>query len=235
MRADFLPRLLKLIASAFLVLTSDAIVCCAQVDRDAEIKVSAGESQPKAQTFDLRGKVVTKTKYGFQIVTATNQRIDIKSNESTDFALRMNRPWFRTEDRKAIVDGKQLVDGSRERIVYGLPAGPLYLLVQFRTIAQRDRIVSKSPWRINNYLIGGTPIKEAMPNGDSLFMAGRFDFESSELVIAEKRYPILLGQRAATLRGRSIADLVPGETIVAASGTRNEDGYVADTVLFMVR
>ncbi len=168
-------------------------------------------------------------------MTAEKTRISITSDDATEFALRMNNPWFQKEYRKVGVDGKKLPDGTRERITYDLPKGQLYLLAQFRSPEQRDRLMAASSLRINNYLISDLPIEDAMPEGNSLVIAGKLDLETSQLQVGDQKLPITLGLRGATLRGRSIADLIPNETVVFVSGSRNANAYQADTVLFSIR
>jgi len=161
--------------------------------------------------------------------------IEIAVDQSTDFAMRLSSPWFSGTHRMVAVDGKAQRNGKRERISYSLPKGQLYLLVQFRSVAQRERIIKQPTWRLNNYLISDQPIESAIPVGKDLLLAGKLDLENSSLVIGEKSWPIVLGHRNATLRGRSFADIGAGETVVLVSGSDSGDAKTADTVLFMIR
>lgn len=133
------------------------------------------------------------------------------------------------------VDGKMTGGRTRQRINYSLPKGQLYLLVQFRNVAQRDRIMKQPIWRLNNYLISDQPIESGLPEGRELLLAGKLDLENSTLTIGEKSWPIRLGYRNATLRGRSLADIVANETVVLVSGNVADGTKTADTVLFMIR
>lgn len=161
--------------------------------------------------------------------------VEIAVHESTDFAMRLSSPWFSGVHRMVAVDGKVQSDGKRERISYSLPKGQLFLLVQFRNVTQRDRIMKQPTWRVNNYLISDQPIESALPEGDELLLAGKLDLEHSALIIGEKSWPIMLGHRSATLRGRSFKDIVAGETVVMVTGNESGDAKNAETVLFMIR
>jgi hypothetical protein len=147
----------------------------------------------------------------------------------------MSHPWFDAASRKVVVDGKEVAGGERERIKFDLPNGKLYLLVQFRTAKQRDRIMASTPWRINHYLISDQEIEPTLPDGKDLLMAGEVNLETSELIIKGRRFPIKLGFRGATLRGRSIADIKVNETTVVVSGTESNGQKLAETVLFTIR
>lgn len=184
--------------------------------------------------FEVSGKAVSKTKYGFEVTTSQNGPVQIAINEATDFALRMSHPWFDTEAGKVVVNGKR-IGGKRERIKFELPKGKLYLLVQFRTAKHRDRIMSSTPWRINHYLLSDEKIEPALPAGKDLLMAGEVNLETSELIINGRRHPIKLGFRGATLRGRSIADIKVNETTVMVFGKESNGRKLAETVLFTIR
>ena len=185
--------------------------------------------------FELGGRGVSKTNDGLEVKTEAGDTIKVVTSESTDFAMRLANPWFDAQSRQVVVDGKPKANGQRNRIKYALPAGKLYLLAQFRSVKQRDRIMNGATWRINNYLISDQSIDAALPTGKDLLLAGELDLKNLELVIDGKRYPIMLGFRGATLRGRSIADIVPQETVVLIAGNESDNSKVVDTVLFMIR
>lgn len=195
----------------------------------------AQEINEASTSFELSGRVVSKTKYGFEVKTKQGDVVEVVANDSTDFALRMASPWFDAEARKVVVDGKRTANGTRERIKYSLPEGKLYLLAQFRSAEHRDRIMNESVWRINNYLISDEPIEPALPSGDEVLLAGEIDLAKPAVIIGEKSHAVVLGFRGATLRGRSIADIVPQESVVLVSGSQTDGSNVADTVLFMSR
>jgi RNase P/RNase MRP subunit p29 len=219
---DNLHRHLRLATLCLLI-----VVGCASVE--------AQEINEANTSFELSGRVVSKTKYGFEVKTKQGDVVEITASDSTDFALRMASPWFDSEARRVVVDGKLTANGTRERIRYSLPEGKLYLLAQFRSAAHRDRIMNESIWRINNYLISDELIEPALPSGNEVFLAGEIDLAKPAVIVGDKSYPIVLGYRGATLRGRSIADIVPQETVVVVSGSEKDGSKIADTVLFMSR
>ena len=120
------------------------VVCCAEAKAQ-----QANSEKPKA--FEFSGQVISKSDSGFEVQTKDGTVIQIAVGESTDFAMRLASPWFSRSERKVVVDGKKQDDGTQKRITYTLPDGQLYLLVQFRSITQRDRIMKQSTWRLNNY------------------------------------------------------------------------------------
>ncbi len=210
-----------------------AVFCFVVIVGCAALK--AQEISEATSTFEVTGRVVSKTKYGFEVQTKQGDIVEVAINESTDFALRMASPWFNLASRNVEVDGKQTGDGKRERISYPLPKGKLFLLVQFRSVYQRNRIMGQASWRLNNYLVSDQPIEPTLPTGRELLLAGEVDLKTSELIIEGTRHPIVLGFRGATLRGRSIADIVPQETVVLVTGNQAKGSKTADTVLFMAR
>ena len=215
------------------LLSGLAIFCCVLIVGRAPLE--AQTITDTSASFELKGRVISKSKYGFEVETAQGEVIEVGINESTDFALRMSSPWFDTESRTVAVDGKDIGDGQRERVNYQLPVGKLYLLTQFRSVDQRDRIMKQPAWRINNYLLSDQPIASALPAGDELLMSGEVDLKTPALIIDGKSYPIMLGHRGATLRGRSIADITPQETVAIVTGSQVNGSKTADTVIFMNR
>lgn len=185
--------------------------------------------------FEFSGRVTAKSDFGFEVKTKDGEVIKVSVSETTDFAMRLASPWFSGQHRMVAVDGKVQPDGKRERISYSLPKGQLYLLVQFRNPAQRDRILKQPTWRLNNYLISDQPIDSFLPADKELLLAGKLDLENSSLIIGEKSWPITLGHRRATLRGRSFADIVADDTVVLVTGSNSGGVKSADTVLFMTR
>ena len=213
----------------WLVISLCAIVACC-----GEAKAQQANLE-KSKAFEFSGQVISKSDSGFELQTKDGTAIRIAVGESTDYAMRLASPWFSRSERKVVVDGKKQNDGTRERINYTLPEGQLYLLVQFRSISQRDRIMKQPTWRLNNYLISDQPIESAMPTGKSLLLAGKLDLEKSRLVVDDTSRSITLGHRAATLRGRSFADIVAWDTVVLVTGNETGGLNSADTVLFMIR
>lgn len=188
--------------------------------------------EAKPASFEIRGLVTATTKYGFQVQSEDKKTTEVITNEQTAYALRMSRPWFNGANNTVDVDGKPLPDGGFERLKFQLPARQHYLLASFRTVAQRDRLMKKSPWRLNSYLLTTNPIDPLMPSGKSLLIAGELDLVKSELAIDGRTYAIQLGHRGATLLDRSIADLVPNQSTALVVGTVQNGSLVADTVLF---
>lgn len=187
------------------------------------------------QPFEVSGRVTAKTKYGFEVRTQDGQTLEILANDATDFAMRLSNPWFDVEKWKVAVDGPDDGSSGSKRIRFELPEGKLYLLAQFRTPRQRDRTLKTSPWRINNYLISDDPIEAVVPDGDQLILAGELDLKKSLVQIGDRAFPIILGHRGATLRSRSIVDIVPGKTVVLVTGTEVAGKKTAETVLFMIK
>lgn len=185
-------------------------------------------------SFEISGRVISKSDDRFEVKTEDGKTIEVLVSESTDFALRMANPWFDAESREVAVDGKRLKNGKRERIKYPLPEGKLYLLAEYRSVLHRNRLIRKTPWRINNYLISDQKIESVIPEGDELLLAGELDLKNSALIIDGKSWPIMLGFRGATLRGRNFNDVIAGSTFVVVSGTE-KDKKTADTVIFMIR
>ena len=204
-----------------------AVVCCATLE--------AQQTTEEPVTFEVSGRVTAKSESGLQVQTKDGEAIEIAINDSTDFALRMASPWFDAKARTVIVDGTKQANGQRHRIVYSLPEGQLYLLAQFRSVSHRDRILKQPSWRINNYLISDQPIESVVPSGDDLLLAGKLDLENSELVVGDNSWPIVLGFRSATLRGRSFEDIIAGDTVVLVNGSESDNKKVAQTILFMIR
>ena len=190
---------------------------------------------PHGEAFSLTGRVVAKSKYGFEVRTDDGKNVDVAFDENTDFALRMSRPSFNVGNGIVAVDGPGTENGQRRRVRLKLPEGKLYLLVQFRNENQRKRVLSKSPWRLNNYLIGSEPIESVLPRGNEVLLSGEVDLKTSELKIDQNRYPIRLGFRGATLGGRSIADINVDQTSVAISGVVAGSSKLAKTVLFVIQ
>ena len=133
--------------------------------------VKAQEISNESNRFELSGRVVAKTKYGFQVKTKQGDVVEVSANDATDFALRMASPWFDAQAGEVVVDGKQTGNGQRERLTYSLPEGKLYLLAQFRSTDHRDRIMKQDSWRINNYLISDEQIEPALPSGEDILLA----------------------------------------------------------------
>jgi len=206
-----------------------AIVACST---PAEAQQTAVADSTK---FEFSGRVTTKSESSFEVQTKDGEVIKVGVGETTDFAMRLASPWFSGEHRMVAVDGKLQRDGKRERLSFSMPKGQLYLLVQFRNPAQRDRILKQPTWRLNNYLISDKPIESALPVDKELYLAGKLDLKNFSLVIGEKSWPITLGHRRATLRGRSFADIVANDTVVLVTGNESGGVKTADTVLFMIR
>lgn len=216
-----------------LALWIGTVVACAPAN--AQLAEALQTQAENSTSFELAGQVTLKSESGFTIRNRDGEVIDIAVDQSTDFAMRLSSPWFSGTHRMVAVDGKVQSGGKRERISFSLPGGQLYLLVQFRNIAQRDRIMKQPTWRVNNYLISDQPIESALPVGKELLLAGKLDLENSALIVGEKSWPIVLGFRSATLRGRSFGDIVAGETVVLVTGSESGGAKTADTVLFMIR
>lgn len=210
------------------------LLVCLVVAVCAPLKAQETTAEEPA-TFEVAGRVTSKSELGIQVQTKDGEAIQIEVNESTDYALRMASPWFDAKAREVVVDGTIGANGQRNRITYSLPEGQLYLLAQFRADTHRDRILSQPSWRINNYLISDQPIESIVPTGDDLLLAGKLDLDKSELVVGDKSWPIILGFRGATLRGRRLEDIIAGDTVVLVSGVESDDKKVANTILFMVR
>jgi len=219
--------------SLCLALWISIAVACAPTE--AQLSATEQPTATASTAFDLSGQVTSKSETGFTVRTKDGENLQIAIDQSTDFAMRLSSPWFSGAHRMVAVDGTVQSDGKRERISYSLPKGQLYLLVQFRNTDQRDRIMKQSTWRVNNYLISDQPIESAIPEGKELLLAGKLDLKNSALVVGEKSWPIVLGHRSATLRGRSFKDIVAGETVVLVTGNDSGGSRTAETVLFMIR
>jgi len=221
------------------IVTFSFLFCCACASPQGPATTSQeGTTQTAAattNTYEISGQVTSKSDDRFEVKTEEGETFEIIVSESTDFALRMTSPWFDPETREVVVDGKLLKDGKRERIKYPLPEGKLYLLAEYRSVLHRKRLLKKSPWRINNYLISDQKIDPVLPEGDGLLLAGELDLDKSELIIGEKSWPIMLGFRGATLRGRYFEDIIAGETSVLVTGTESDKTKTADTIIFMIR
>ena len=187
------------------------------------------------RSFEISGQVISKSDDRFEIKTEDGKSFEILVSDSTDFALRMASPWFDVDSGEVAVDGKKLKNGKRERIKYPLPEGKLYLLAEYRSVLHRNRLLKKTPWRINNYLISDQEIEAVLPEGDGLLLAGELDLKNSALIINGKSWPIVLGFRGATLRGRYFEDIIAGETFVIISGVEKDNNRTAETVIFMIR
>lgn len=220
--------LLAIIAYGFLF-------CCACASPQEPGSLAQQPSVAANGTFEISGQVTSKSDDRFEVKTEDGKTFEILVSESTDFALRMASPWFDVETREVVVDGKALKNNKRERIKYPLPEGKLYLLAEYRSVLQRDRLMKKTPWRINNYLISDQEIEAVLPKGEGLLLAGELDLENSALIIDGKSWPIMLGFRGATLRGRYFEDIIAGETFVVVSGPEKDKNKAADTVIFMIR
>lgn len=208
------------------------VVTCAPADAQT---ITPRTSAEVSTAFEFSGRVTLKSESGFQIRESNGEVIDVAVDQSTDFAMRLSSPWYSGVHRMVAVDGKLQSDGKRERISFSLPKGQLYLLVQFRSVSQRDRIMKQPTWRVNNYLISDQPIESVIPDGKGLLLAGELDLENSALIVGEKSWPIVLGHRSATLRGRNFDDIVAGETVALVTGSESGGVKTADTVLFMIR
>jgi len=211
-----------------------ALLSCLVVAACAPLRAQESTAEEPV-AFEVAGRVTSKSELGIQVQTKDGETIQIKVNESTDFALRMASPWFEAKTREVVVDGTMGANGQRNRITYSLPKGQLYLLAQFRSDTHRDRILNQPSWRINNYLVSDQPIESVVPAGEDLLLAGKLDLEKSELIVGDQSRPIVLGFRGATLRGRSFADIIAGDTVVLVTGVESDDKKVANTILFMVR
>ena len=218
---------------ALLLIVCSWLLCCCSVS--AQTSATTTESIASGEKFEISGHVTSKSEDQFEVKTKDGETIEISVNTSTDFALRMASPWFDSESREVAVDGKRKADGDRERIKYALPDGKLYLLAEFRGASHRQRILAKPPWRINNYLISDEAIEPILPSGGGLLLAGELDLKNSKLVIGDESYPVILGFRGATLRGRSFEDIIAGETAVLVTGIEDGKTKTADTVIFMIR
>ena len=211
------------------------LICCANASPQQPESATEQASNATLGSFELSGQVTSKSEDRFEVKTEDGKTTEVLVSDSTDYALRMASPWFDVKSREVVVDGKELKDGKRERIKYPLPQGKLYLLAEYRSVLHRKRLLKKSPWRINNYLISDKEIEGVLPEGDGLLLAGELDLKNSALIIDGKSWPITLGFRGATLRGRYYADLIAGETYVVVSGTEKDKVKTADTVIFMIR
>jgi hypothetical protein len=194
------------------------------------------------ESISFSGTVAATSKYSFDVQTDT-ETIRCEFNDETEFAIRLRGPWFDFENQKVFVSGAMQLDGKPERVGFDLPEGPMYLLMQFRSRKHLERTMSEQPtleqpMRVNFYLLSPDYIEPNEPAPDNLMMAGKISVSGENhdqviLEIEEQSYPIQLGFKSATLRGRSINDLAIGKTKVMVSGEVKPDGGIlASTVLF---
>ncbi len=206
------------------------VLCCAMTVFGQDLQSSKSE-----ESFEVIGSVISKTDQQLEVRQRDGSIAKIEVSDSTEYALRLTNPWFDAGGRKVVVDGKLEENGERERIKFPLAEGKLFLLAQFRSRSHRDRILKSSPWRITNYLVGNDPVEANLPSGDDLFLAGELDLENSALIINGKSNPVVLGYRNATLRNRSLNEIVAGQTEVMVSGSQLGESKSATTILFVNR
>ncbi len=183
------------------------------------------------QPIELAGTVREVNKYSFVLETDDGDLRVVELDPRTRFRLVLDRPIVDLQTRTIRVHFDPAdVDNPNARREYPLPE-PAWLVVQFRTERQRDRVLKTEPARINNYRITPDQPRET----GTLQQSGRLIVQEDRLVWqwnARQSYTVALGFQGAVMDGMNILNLEPDKTSVEISGRTDGDRIVAEQVRF---
>lgn len=183
------------------------------------------------QPIELTGMVREVNKYSFVLETDGGDLRVVELDPRTRFLLLLDRPVFNLQKKTVRVHFDPAdVDNPDARREYPLP-DPAWLVVQFRTERQRDRVLNMQPARINNYRITPEPPQAT----DDLQETGRLIVQDNGLVwelLDGRSYVISLGFQNGVMNGMNILHLEPDVTKVEISGRTDGDRIVAEQVRF---
>ena len=194
-------------------------------------RLTIEEKPTQADQVSLLGQVIKVKKYSFEIAVDEEVRV-IKLAKGADLKLKLHKPVFQPRLGKLLV---QIPGPSEpaERKEITLP-DTIYVKVNFAHDNQRDRVMSTSPKRLNNYQLSPSPF--SLTTQDSAIMGQLVfnkDDERFRLKTADaKEHSIILGHQNASLRGFTIQDLKPVITRVQIKGVNTSDAVVASEVTF---
>ena len=194
-------------------------------------RLAVEETAGQADQVSLLGQVVEVKKYSFEIAVDEEVRV-IKLAKGADLQLKLHKPVFQPRLGKLLVQ----IPGAgepAERKEITLP-DTVYVKVNFAHDNQRDRVMSTSPKRLNNYQLSPRPF--SLTPQDSAIMGQLIfnkDYDLYRLKTADaKEHSIILGHQNASLRGFTIQDLKPVITRVQIKGVNTPDAIVASEVTF---
>ena len=183
------------------------------------------------QPVELTGTVREVNKYSFILETDKGDLRTVDLEPRTGFHLLLDRPMVNLKKKTVRVHFDPAdVDNPDARREFPLP-DPAWLVVQFRTERQRDRVLKMKPARINNYHITPEPPRAT----DDLQETGRLIVQDDRLVwemLDGRSYVISLGFQNGVMNGMNILHLEPDATRVEVSGRTDGDRIVAEQVRF---
>ncbi len=194
-------------------------------------RLAVEETAGQADQVSLLGQVVEVKKYSFEIAVDEGVRV-IKLAKGADLQLKLHKPVFQPRLGKLLVQLPGAGEPAERKEII-LP-DTVYVKVNFAHDNQRDRVMSTSPKRLNNYQLSPSPF--SLTTQDSSIM-GQLIFNKDDdlyrLKTADaKEHSIILGHQNASLRGFTIQDLKPATTRVQIKGVDTPDAVVASEVTF---
>ena len=213
----------------------------------ADAQVLTPPEQPETKTpvkLQFTGLVTQQKKYSFD-VKAVDREYQVQLAPGATVALRLNKPTYDFENR--IVRVVRLEPGLDEqhpnasasepaRSSYPLPE-KLFVEAKFEHVYQMQRIMQAKVKRINNYVLLAKDPGAEMPTETSLQIRGQLlpadQATTTKLKVNDEEFPVMLGQRDATMQGFTIVDLHPRRTEVFVWGVMGDDNVViADRIEF---
>jgi hypothetical protein len=201
----------------------------------AQTQEAASATVPEA--IRIEGLVIQRKKYSIR-VKQDEQEFDVKLTDGVAIALKMNRPWYDWQNQQVVVDAIEdnVPPADLKRVGIPLPAKKLFLISRLGNAKTMQATMANKVKRLNFYLITPEDTGHHQPTEDEPFLSGELTVENNNphVVVNDKKLPIMLGFRFATMNGFSINQLKPNQTQVFLTGTRgkNDGEILTSRILF---
>lgn len=201
----------------------------------AQTQEATSATVPEA--IRIEGLVIQRKKYSIR-VKQDEQEFDVKLTDGVAIALKMNRPWYDWQNQQVVVDAieNNVPPADLKRVGIPLPAKKLFLISRLGNAKTMQATMANKVKRLNFYLITPEDTGHHQPTEDEPFLSGELTVENNNphVVVNDKKLPIILGFRFATMNGFSINQLKPNQTQVFLTGTRgkNDGEILTSRILF---
>ena len=208
-----------------------ALMMCLTVQLTGQQLDVSSVNETAGEPVKLKGMVVETRKYSFRLDTG-NQFLDIQVPNGLDLQFKLNKPFFDPVENTIRVQRDGL-EGKDHRIILPLKT-PAFVRVEFNHATHRNRVLSQTPWRLNNYVVSHVPFTddptETYLDGELVHQQGekQFRLKTGDGEI----HPIVLGRHNARVSGHTILDLKPGETRVEVTVRKVNDKMRAESIWF---
>ncbi|MGI9517894.1 MAG: SGNH/GDSL hydrolase family protein [Pirellulaceae bacterium] len=218
-----LPRYLTL--TLFLLIITATIPSMAQ---EASTPTVSG-----GQELMVDGLVIDRQKYSFTLQTG-DRNYQVSIPNGTPILMKLTRPGIDLANRRlSMTLDLSSPDGdpqNNQALSWELP-DPLYVSMQFRDQAERDRVYGQQVRNLDRFVLSSAPPADGpMSFGGILINSQR---PGQYMVDQQSQlYSVTLGRRRGLMSGFSILALKPGETSVLVQGRADGDAIVATRIRF---